>query len=150
MEGYKIVGYIVAIAGAISYIIILCLGGNMSISVSGRRMKITQRMPVKTKKIFDDTSINIISLALETIIFQYRNNFEEIFISEKLQRVNKIIDSYNLTRIPGLSLPSKLPENIESELLNYLNKNGQTVLSNAIVKFSKVLNSSANTLKEGK
>ena len=52
MEGYKIVGYFVAIAGGISYIIILCLGGSMSFSISGRRMKITKRMPVKIKKKF--------------------------------------------------------------------------------------------------
>lgn len=144
MKGPEIVGCIVAIGGAISYIIILCLGGSMSVSFSGRRMTITKRMPVKIRKTSEDLSINVISLALETIIFQHRNKIEEIFISKNLQKVNKIITTYNLIRTPGFSLPTKLPDKIESELLSYLNENGQKILSDSIINFSKVLKLTLN------
>jgi hypothetical protein len=149
MEGYKIVGYFVAIAGAVSYIIILCLGGSMSISISGRRMKIATRVPVKIKKTSTDLSINDISLALGIIIFQHRNKIEEIFIHKNLQKVNKIINTYNVIRTPGMSLPSKLPASIESELLSYLNENGQKLLSDAIMNLDKLSKSSPDKLKDG-
>ena len=157
MEGPEIVGCIVAIGGAISYIIILCLGGSMSVSFSGRRMTITKRMPVKIKEnpnlvneILQYCGLNLTttinSLALYQIIYLNRNANEVIFKSENLQRVNIIINDYNLFKNPELSLQSNLPNNIKSELLSYLNEHGQKMYSDYILINSEILKSSPDKL----
>jgi hypothetical protein len=152
MEIPQIIGYTVAIAAGISYIIMLCLGGSMDVTLKGRRMIITKRTPVFNKKSEYDTTIDFVELSLSLVIVKYRNKLESIFILEHLQQVNKIITTYDLigdTFSPGYRLTSRLTDDIKSELLSYLNENGKKILSEYITNFSKSLKPSLDKLRDG-